>query len=145
MSSDVRDERSVVHMLPQLVAAPVLLLLICQLAEPRDVAFWLGLTLTAVSAIFFLTARFQLGRSFSVTAQARRLVVHGVYSRIRNPMYFFSTLMILGAVIAFQKPDFLLIPAALAPLQVIRARREAGALEAKFGDTYREYRRGTWF
>jgi protein-S-isoprenylcysteine O-methyltransferase Ste14 len=53
--------------------------------------------------------------------------------------------MFVGAVIAFQRPFFLLIPAAMVPLQVVRARREARALEAKFGNAYREYRQGTWF
>ncbi|MBZ5722681.1 MAG: isoprenylcysteine carboxylmethyltransferase family protein [Acidobacteriia bacterium] len=136
---------SVFHMLPQLVASSVLIGMIRQYAQPHDVAFWSGFALTTVSVIFFLTARYQLGRSFSVTPQARQLVVRGVYSRIRNPMYFFSALMILGAVIAFQRPIFLLIPAALVPLQIVRARREARALEAKFGTAYQEYREGTWF
>jgi protein-S-isoprenylcysteine O-methyltransferase Ste14 len=31
------------------------------------------------------------------------------------------------------------------PLQIVRARREAHVLEAKFGEAYREYRRQTWF
>ena len=133
------------HLLPQLLASTILVVLIFQYAQPRGVAFWIGLAMTLVSAALFLSARFQLGRSFSVTPQARRLVVRGVYSRIRNPMYVFSTLMFVGAGIAFQRPVLLLIPAALVPLQVIRARREARALEAKFGDAYREYRQGTWF
>jgi protein-S-isoprenylcysteine O-methyltransferase Ste14 len=33
----------------------------------------------------------------------------------------------------------------LIPVQIIRARREAAVLEAKFGDAYREYRKRTWF
>jgi protein-S-isoprenylcysteine O-methyltransferase Ste14 len=33
----------------------------------------------------------------------------------------------------------------LVPMQIIRARREAAVLEAKFGDAYREYRQRTWF
>jgi len=34
---------------------------------------------------------------------------------------------------------------ALIPVQVLRARREAAVLEAKFGDAYRKYRKHTWF
>ena len=134
-----------VHLLPQVVASLILITLIFQYAGPRNLAFWFGVTLTLASAACFLSARFQLGRSFSVTPQARQLVVCGIYSRIRNPMYVFSTLMFTGAVIAFQRPAFLLLPAALVPLQVVRARREARALEAKFGNAYREYRSRTWF
>ncbi len=60
-------------------------------------------------------------------------------------MYVFSTLMILGAVIAYQRPVLLAIPAALVVIQVTRAHREARVLEAAFGDAYREYRKRTWF
>jgi protein-S-isoprenylcysteine O-methyltransferase Ste14 len=38
----------------------------------------------------FVLARLQLGASFSVTAQARKLVTTGLYSRIRNPIYVFG-------------------------------------------------------
>src|SRR4029077_2733285 len=41
--------------------------------------------LVGISLIF--TARLQLGKSFSLTPQARKLVTHGLYSRIRNPIY----------------------------------------------------------
>jgi protein-S-isoprenylcysteine O-methyltransferase Ste14 len=37
---------------------------------------------------------------------------------------------------------FLLV---VAPLQAMRARKEARVLEEKFGDAYREYRARTWF
>jgi len=43
------------------------------------------------------------------------------------------------------RPELLLILLALIPIQIIRARREAAVLEAKFGDEYREYRKRTWF
>jgi protein-S-isoprenylcysteine O-methyltransferase Ste14 len=50
--------------------------------------------------VLLFTARWQLGRSFSVTPQARELVTQGVYSKIRNPIYVFSALMALGILIA---------------------------------------------
>ena len=39
----------------------------------------------------------------------------------------------------------LLLLLVLVPVQVLRARREAAVLEARFGDTYRDYRKRTWF
>lgn len=136
---------SIGHMAPQLVAATVLVGATIFLNPSWNAAHWTGLTITTVSAVFFLTARYQLGNSFSVTPQARQLVTRGIYSHIRNPLYVFSTLMILGAVIAFQKPAFLAIPAALVIIQTIRARREARVLEETFGEQYRQYRRTSWF
>jgi protein-S-isoprenylcysteine O-methyltransferase Ste14 len=130
---------------PQLVGTVVLIVLICSLRVERNVAWWTGLILAVTSGGVLLTARYQLGDSFSVSPQARRLVTHGVYSRIRNPLYVFSTLMILGLVIAYQQPRFLVFLAALVFVQVMRARRESKVLEGAFGDDYRDYQKRTWF
>jgi protein-S-isoprenylcysteine O-methyltransferase Ste14 len=110
-----------------------------------NVERWIGLLIAVPAAALFLLAHYQLGRSFSVTPQARALVTHGVYSRIGNPIYVFSTLVLLAFVLILHKPRLLLILAILVPVQVFRAHREAKVLENKFGDTYREYRKKTWF
>ena len=132
-------------MAPQVIGSAVLVTLILSYQAPWNATRYIGLTITVLAAVLFLTARYQLGESFSMNPQAKQLVTCGVYSRIRNPLYVFSTLMILGAVIAYQQPVFLLIPAAIVVVQGIRAHREAEVLEAAFGDAYREYRKRTWF
>jgi protein-S-isoprenylcysteine O-methyltransferase Ste14 len=105
----------------------------------------LGFLLLLGGMALVFTARMQLGRSFSVTPQARRLVTHGLYARIRNPIYIFGTVAIAGMLLIWQKPwTWILLPV-LALAQVLRARREAAVLEAKFGEEYRAYRRRTWF
>jgi protein-S-isoprenylcysteine O-methyltransferase Ste14 len=137
--------RSASRLFPQLIGAAVLIALTVSLRVDRNAAWWTGLVLAVIGGGFLLTARYQLGESFSVSPQARQLVTRGIYSRIRNPLYVFSTLMIVGLVIAYQHPRALLFPAALAVVQVIRARRESQVLERAFGDEYREYRKRTWF
>jgi protein-S-isoprenylcysteine O-methyltransferase Ste14 len=104
-----------------------------------------GLCVAIPAAVLLFTARWQLGQSFSVTPQARELVTWGVYSKIRNPMYVFSALLVLGVLIALQYRYAFLLLVVLIPLQIVRARQEARVLEAKFGDEYRKYLRGTWF
>jgi len=90
-------------------------------------------------------ARYQLGRSFAVKAEARQLVTHGLYSKIRNPIYVFGTILIAGFVILIRRPMGWLFLLIVIVLQMIRAHREARVLEAAFGDSYRDYRRKTWF
>jgi protein-S-isoprenylcysteine O-methyltransferase Ste14 len=50
-----------------------------------------------------------------------------------------------GLVLILWRLDLLIILLVIVPVQIIRARREAAVLEAKFGDAYREYRQRTWF
>jgi len=104
-----------------------------------------GLALLIPCAVLLVIARIQLGNSFSLMPQATSLVTHGLYSRIRNPVYVFSFLVLAGLILYLDRPWFL---AALLPiliLQVLRARREALVLEQCFGDAYRQYRAHTWF
>jgi protein-S-isoprenylcysteine O-methyltransferase Ste14 len=105
----------------------------------------LGLCLLLAGFVCWTIARFQLGRSFSVTAQARHLVTTGLYSKFRNPIYVFGSCVIAGVILAIGRPIFLLIFAVLIPLQILRSKKESAVLEAAFGEEYRKYRAGTWF
>ena len=67
-----------------------------------------GLLIAVPAAILLFTARYQLGRSLSVTPQARVLVTHGLHSEIRNPIYVFSGLLVLGFLLTLQRPNLLL-------------------------------------
>lgn len=80
-----------------------------------------------------------------MTPQARQLVTRGLYSKIRNPIYFFGEIMIAGFFIAIHKPILLLVLAIATPIQIVRARKESKVLEEKFGDEYRQYKQRTWF
>jgi protein-S-isoprenylcysteine O-methyltransferase Ste14 len=105
----------------------------------------IGVAIAAPALFLLITARIQLGRAFSVRAKASNLVTAGIYSRIRNPIYVFSALFILGIIIWTGRPWFLLILVILVPIQIYRSRKEAQVLETKFGTEYAEYRRRTWF
>ena len=104
-----------------------------------------GFCIAVPAAVLLFTARWQLGKSFSVTPQARALVTWGIYSKIRNPIYVFSGLLLLGVLIALQYRYAFLLLLVLILVQVTRAHQEAKILEARFGEEYRTYRKGTWF
>src|SRR6266478_578342 len=92
-----------------------------------------------------ILSRYTLGRSFSISPKATALVTSGIYSRIRNPIYISGMIFLIGVALIVERPKLLAVLLVLIPIQIIRARREAAVLEAKFGDAYREYRKRTWF
>jgi protein-S-isoprenylcysteine O-methyltransferase Ste14 len=112
---------------------------------PHGLARIIGLLLGLIGLAGVILSRYTLGRSFSIVPKATALVTSGIYSRIRNPIYVSGEIFLAGLVFILWKPALLLIMLVLVPVQVLRARREAAVLEAKFGDEYRAYRKRTWF
>ncbi|MGD0790557.1 MAG: isoprenylcysteine carboxylmethyltransferase family protein [Terriglobales bacterium] len=112
---------------------------------PHGLARWIGLLLGLIGLAGVILSRYTLGRSFSVAPKATALVTSGIYSRIRNPIYISGEIFLVGLVLIVWRRDLLIVPLVLIPVQIVRARREAAVLEAKFGDAYREYRKRTWF
>jgi protein-S-isoprenylcysteine O-methyltransferase Ste14 len=129
----------------QIVGAGVLFWLLCTFPSPWNLQRYAGTVLAVIGVVGVAVARYQLGKSFAIKAEAHELVTTGVYSKIRNPIYLFGTVMITGLVLILQRPSAWIFMVAVIVGQTIRAHREAGVLEAAFGDAYREYRRKTWF
>ena len=131
----------------QTIAVTVGIVCVCWYVSqhPWTMLQTIGLALAAPGLVLLATARIQLGRSFAIKAKAHELVTHGLYSKIRNPIYVFSALFLAGMLLLVGRPRWLLILLIVVPMQIARARKEANILEAKFGDAYREYRRKTWF
>lgn len=104
-----------------------------------------GAVIAVPSLALLILARLQLGGSFSVRAKAQALVTHGLYSRIRNPIYVFGGLAIAGVFLFLGVPKYLGVFVVLIPLQLYRVTKEEQVLAAKFGDEYRAYKARTWF
>jgi protein-S-isoprenylcysteine O-methyltransferase Ste14 len=74
----------------------------------------------------------------------RAFVANGPYRWVRNPMYLGAFLLLVGYALCALSITALLVPLgmlALAHLFVLAY--EEPALEARFGDSYRAYKRGT--
>jgi protein-S-isoprenylcysteine O-methyltransferase Ste14 len=129
----------------QAVALGVLAWILATWKTPWNMQRYIGTGLVIVGVTFIVVARYQLGKSFSVRPEAHELVTSGIYSKIRNPIYVFGTVMLTGLLLVLQKSEFWIVLAVVVVAQTIRARKEARVLEAAFGEGYREYRRKTWF
>ncbi len=107
--------------------------------------YYLGNALGIAGIALWILARLQLGKSFSVRAQARELVTRGLYSKIRHPIYFFAGVAYLGFIIGWGKPILILWFFGIYAFQLLRIRKEEAVLEQAFGEEYRRYKARTWF
>jgi protein-S-isoprenylcysteine O-methyltransferase Ste14 len=104
-----------------------------------------GAVIAVAGFALAITARVQLGQSFAFTPQAKGLVTHGLYSRIRNPMYVCVDVALFGLILAINLPWLLGVVLLMAMAQARQAGREAKTLREKFGQAYLDYRKTTWF
>ena len=111
----------------------------------NDHHHWIGAAISLPALVLWMLARHQLGPSFAVRAEAKKLVTHGLYSKIRNPIYIFGGLAFLGEFVALGA--YVAIPVLLIVQvgQFMRIKREEQVLEAAFADQYRAYKSKTWF
>ena len=97
-------------------------------------------TLILLGTAFAVYALTQLGRSFSVMAEARQLVTSGVYGIVRHPLYVAEEIAVIGLVIQFLSYQTLLLLAVHFGFQLRRMRNEEAILISTFPeyDAYKE-------
>jgi len=86
----------------------------------------------SAASVFVLT---HLGRSFSVMAEARRLVTSGVYRFVRHPLYLAEELAVIGIFMQFCSLSTTLLLITQIAFQLRRMHNE----EAVLTDTFPEY------
>lgn len=106
----------------------------------------LSFTLTVITSLLSLVgtalslfALAHLGRSFSVMAEARRLVTSGPYRIVRHPLYVFEAVASLGILFQFFSFYTVLIYLAHCFLQFQRMKHEEAILEVVFPE-YQTYK-----
>lgn len=107
---------------------------------------WIGAAVALTGLALWITARRQLGASFSLAAKARTLVSTGLYSKFRHPVYYFGFVAWLGVLLIVGRLVPLLFFLALyTALEAPRMVNENRVLEDAFGEEYRLYKARTWF
>lgn len=102
-----------------------------------------SLALTLAGNILCILSLITLGRSISIMPEARKLVVEGIYGRIRHPLYFAEEVSLLGAFLQFRSwPAAALLTVHLL-FQLGRIHWEERILGAAFPE-YEDYRRTTY-
>lgn len=121
---------------PKIVALLGMLFTLLILLTPRapsDV-FWDGLStvLILIGTIASNLVLFDLGRSFSVMPEARKLIMGGFYARIRHPLYLAEEITVLGIFLQFRSWQALLILVVHFYFQIRRMDFEEGILKQTF-------------
>ena len=102
----------------------------------------LSAAVLAVGLAAMLWALGALGTNISVVPQAREVVTHGPYAKVRHPLYAAELLNVVGLCLAHSGPWPWVVLGALAAFQVMRARREEELLAAELPG-YAEYKSRT--
>lgn len=121
------------------VVLPVSLILL-----PRsDIGIWttrVSLSLLLAGSLGSVAVLVWLGRSFSITPQARRLVTSGPYKYVRHPLYAAELLTVFGFQMQFLQPWAFLLFLGTLSVQILRMRFEEAILAEAF-PTYTDYAR----
>jgi len=102
----------------------------------------LSLSLMLGGLGFAVYALFHLGRSFSVMAEARRLVIDGPYATVRHPLYLGEAIATLGLTLQYLSAFALLLLTLQLAFQLIRMKNEELVL-AKLFPEYGDYKTRT--
>ena len=90
-----------------------------------------ALIMVAGSAFTAVALKF-LGRSFSITPEARQLVTGGLYGHVRHPMYLGEMLGSFGLILQALSPFTVVIFVAFCLMQIKRMDYEEGVLQQVF-------------
>lgn len=139
-------ERTLRGMGPYLVAmagalAPLFVTLTPR-AAPDPAWLFASALLTVIGTTVSVVVLAALGRSFSVSPQARGLVTTGPYALVRHPLYLAELVSSLGLMLQYVQPWAGLVVAAAFLLQLVRMRFEEIVLAAAY-PAYADYARRT--
>jgi protein-S-isoprenylcysteine O-methyltransferase Ste14 len=95
------------------------------------------------TSLSFVVLRW-LGKSFSIFAEARRLVTEGPYRIVRHPLYLCEGVALVGVTLQVLSPLAVLMAIAIVMVQCRRMINEEAILQAAFPE-YRVYAANTSF
>ena len=115
-----------------------------------SIPLWIGVTGIGILALgnwVFWKSHKDLGGNWSPTLEIRqdhKLVIHGIYRRIRHPMYLSLWLLVLAQALIL--PNYIAGFAGLIPFGILylqRVSKEERMMLEEFGREYEQYRQRT--
>lgn len=150
--TDADDHPHVIALPPLIYLTALIVGVIAHVIDPRPLfgwrlGLWVGLLLVAAAVMLALWARrIMVGAGTNVNPYEPSLAIvrHGPYRITRNPMYLAMMIGYTGVVLMINGlwPAVMIVPLAWIIQWGVVAREER-YLEAKFGETYNDYRRAT--
>jgi protein-S-isoprenylcysteine O-methyltransferase Ste14 len=117
--------------------------LVCpRLPNPPTWLLFLSAGLILFGNFLALLVLNRLGKSFSVMAEARRLVTQGPYRIVRHPLYLTEGIAIVGVFLPYLSVQAALLFTLLVAVQLVRMHYEELVLRSTFSE-YADYARHT--
>ena len=110
--------------------------------EPGLAQSLAGLALVGLGSVLSAAVVGVLGKSFSLMAEARRLVTRGPYSLVRHPLYLAEEVAVFGIVLLYLSLPAVLLLAAHGAVQLQRMKNEETVLGRAFPE-YKSYKART--
>ena len=117
----------------------ILQLPVAQLSLPMQIFAALLIGVGSLGSLLVLS---QLGTSFSILPEARKLVTNGPYALVRHPLYTVEIVTIIGTAMQFEAPWSWAIALVVVALLWIRSHYEEQVLESAYPE-YGAYRART--
>jgi protein-S-isoprenylcysteine O-methyltransferase Ste14 len=106
----------------------------------------IGFIIGAIGVFILITGIMTLGEYFTASITPKGLVTHGIYSKIRHPIFFGVILVYLGIEFIFQSIyGLLLVIFVIIPFYIYSAIEEEKMLSKMFKDKYTVYKKKTLF
>jgi len=106
-----------------------------------------GLAVNLLGLIMWWTGKLTLAKNWNVgfgKPKITKLVTHGIYSKIRHPMYWGINLTFIGLTLIYSEIWFMVLSTIIIIYFFVRMRRENKYLLATIGKEYQNYKRNTW-
>jgi protein-S-isoprenylcysteine O-methyltransferase Ste14 len=113
----------------------------------QNLMYLAGASINIIGLSIWWSAKITLAENWSPgygQPKLKRLVTHGIYSKIRHPLYWGINMTLLGLLL-LHRNIFLIVPSVIIIIYFFRRMyNEDKFLMKKLGNTYLKYKKKTW-